>query len=50
MVEMDHQKSAAKTLLSKMGLDTFVLFNTFIAGLHHFLSLHFTVLINFDEY
>ncbi len=27
MVELDHQRSAAKTLVNKMGLDTFVLFN-----------------------
>ncbi len=50
MVELDHQRSAAKTLVNKMGLDTFVLFNIFIAGLRHILSLHFTVLIHFDEY
>ncbi len=29
MVELDHQRSAAKTLVNKMGLDTFVLFNIF---------------------
>ncbi len=29
MVELDHQRSAAKTLVNKMGLDTFVLFNRF---------------------
>ncbi len=29
MVELDHQRSAAKTLVDKMGLDTFVLFNIF---------------------
>ncbi len=29
MVELDHQRSAAKTLFDKMGLDTFVLFNIF---------------------
>ncbi len=51
MVELDHQRSAAKTLVNKMGLDTFVLFTyLIIAGLHHILSLHFTVLIHFDEY
>ncbi len=27
MIELDHQRSAAKTLVNKMGLDTFVLFN-----------------------
>ncbi len=27
VVELDHQRSAAKTLVNKMGLDTFVLFN-----------------------
>ncbi len=44
MVELDHQRSAAKTSVDKTGLDTFVLFNIIIAG------LHVTVLINFDEY
>ncbi len=29
MVEMDHQRSAAKTMVNKMRLDTFVLFNIF---------------------
>ncbi len=29
LVELDHQRSAAKTLVNKMGLDTFVLFNIF---------------------
>ncbi len=29
MVELDHQKSAAKTSVNKTGLDTFVLFNIF---------------------
>ncbi len=29
MIELDHQRSAAKTLVNKMGLDTFVLFNIF---------------------
>ncbi len=29
MVELDHQRSEAKTLVNKMGLDTFVLFNIF---------------------
>ncbi len=29
MVELDHQRSAAKTLVNKMGLDTLVLFNIF---------------------
>ncbi len=27
MVELNHQSSAANTLVNKMGLDTFVLFN-----------------------
>ncbi len=27
MVELDHQRPTAKTLVNKMGLDTFVLFN-----------------------
>ncbi len=27
MIELDHQRSAEKTLVNKMGLDTFVLFN-----------------------
>ncbi len=52
MVELDQQRSAAKTLVNKMGLDTFVLYNIIliIAGLRHILSLYFTVLIHFDEY
>ncbi len=29
MIELDHQRSAAKTLVNKMGLDTFALFNIF---------------------
>ncbi len=29
MAELDYQRSAAKTLVNKIGLDTFVLFNTF---------------------
>ncbi len=29
MVELDHQRSVAKTLVNKMGLDQFVLFNIF---------------------
>ncbi len=29
MVELDHQRSAANTLVNKMGLDTLVLFNIF---------------------
>ncbi len=33
MVELDHQKSAANTLVNKMGLDAFVLFNTIILNL-----------------
>ncbi len=29
MVELDHQRSAAKTLVNEMGLDAFMLFNIF---------------------
>ncbi len=29
MVEVDHQRSASNTLVNKMGLDTFLLFNVF---------------------
>ncbi len=51
MAELDHQSSAAKTLVNNMGLDTFVyLTYLIIAGLRHILSLHFTILIHFDEY
>ncbi len=51
MIELDHQRSAAKTLVNKMGLDTLCcLTYLIIAGLRHILSLHFTVLIHFDEY
>ncbi len=49
MFELDHQRSAANTLVNKMRLDIFVSFNIIIAGLRHILSLHFTVLIHFDE-
>ncbi len=41
--------SAAKTLVNKTVLDTFVLY-LIIAGLCHILILHFTALIHFDEY
>ncbi len=50
MVELDHQRSAANTLVNKMGLDLCCLTYLIIAGLRHILSLHFTVLINLDEY
>ncbi len=51
MVELDHQRSAANTLVNKIRLDMLCcLTYLIIAGLRHFLSLHFTVLINFDEY
>ncbi len=51
MIELDHQRSAAKTLVNKMGLDTFVLFNIFnYCRFVYILCLHFTVLIHFDEY
>ncbi len=39
LVELNHQRSAAKTLVDKMGLDTFVLC-LIIAGLRHFLSFN----------
>ncbi len=39
MVELDDRWSAAKTLANKMQLKIFVLFNIYIAGLHHILSL-----------
>ncbi len=45
MVELDHERSAANTLVNKIRLDIFVLFNLIIAGSLHILSLHFTVLI-----
>ncbi len=51
MVELDHQRSAANTSVNKMRLDIFVLFNMFnYCRFRHILSLHFTVLIHFDEY
>ncbi len=50
MVELDHQRSAANTLVNKMRLDIFVLYNIFNYCIRHILSLHFTVLIHFDEY
>ncbi len=44
MVELDHQRSEAKTLVDKMGLDTFVSFNRFhyCRFVCHILRLHFT--------
>ncbi len=51
MVELDHQMSAANTLVNKMRLDILVLFNIFnFCSLRHILSLHFIVLIHFYEY
>ncbi len=51
MVELDHQRSSANALVNKMRLDIFVLFNMFnYCRFASCLSLHFTVLINFDEY
>ncbi len=49
MAELDHQRSAANTLVNKMGIDICVVEHLIITGLHHILSLHFTVLIHFDE-
>ncbi len=49
MDERDHKMSAAKTLVNKTVLDTFVLY-LIIAGLCHILILYFTALIHFDEY
>ncbi len=49
MVELDHQRSSAKTLVNKMRLDIFVLFNIF-NYCRFALCLHFMVLIHFDEY
>ncbi len=49
--ELDHQMSAANTLVNKNGIRYWCcLTYLIIAGLRHILSLHFTVLINFDEY
>ncbi len=51
MVELDHQRSASNTLVNQMRLDgLFNIFTVIISGLRHILSLHFTVLIHFDEY
>ncbi len=47
ITELDHQRSAAKTSVNKMRCCLTYLIN---AGLRHILSLHFTVLIIFDEY
>ncbi len=53
MVELDHQRLAAKTSVNKMGLDPFVLFNIFkycmFASYSEF-AFHFIFLFNFDEY
>ncbi len=48
MVELDHQRSAAKTSVNKLELDKFVLFN--IINYCRFASYSDFVLINFDEY
>ncbi len=51
MIGLDNRRSAAKTLVNKMGLNTvhkgYFCYLTYliIAGLHHILSLHFTVFI-----
>jgi len=52
MIELDSQRSAANTFFYKMSLDIYLCCLTYliIAGLRHILSLHFTVLIHFDEY
>ncbi len=51
MVELDHQRSVANTLVNKMRLETFVLTYLIIAGLRQMsMSLQFNVLIHFDEY
>ncbi len=51
MVELDHQRSASKTLFKKRDyIHLCCLAYLIIAGLRHILSLHFTVLIHFDEY
>ncbi len=51
MVELDHQRSAAKTLVNKMRLDTFVLFNIFkYCRFASYSEFAFNVLIHFDEY
>ncbi len=43
--------SAAKTSVNKWdSIHLCCLTYLIIAGLHHILSLHFTVLIHFDEY
>ncbi len=45
-----YQRSAAKTLVNKMGLDIFVLFNIFnYSRFGHILSLHFTILMNTES-
>jgi len=48
MVELDHERSGAKTLVNKVRLNResiFLLFNIF-----NILSLLFTVFIHFEEY
>ncbi len=51
MVELDHQRSAANTLVNKMRLDIFVLFNIFnYCRFASYSEFNFTVLIHFDEY
>ncbi len=69
IVELDHWRLVAKTVINKMGLNSQVtiiwialltmqiheeylcyLICLIIASLRHILSLHFTVLIQFEEY
>ncbi len=50
MVELDHKRSAAKTLFDKMELDPFMLFNIFNYCRFATYSEFAFHLINFDEY
>ncbi len=52
MAELDHQRSAANTLVNKIGLDTFVLFNIFnyyrFASYSDF-AFHYFILMNTES-
>ncbi len=51
MVELDHQRSAAKTLVHKIRLYIFLLFNIFnYCRFASYFEFAFHVLIHFDEY
>ncbi len=50
MIESDHQRSAAKTLVNTMALNKgYLCYLKCIAGLSHILNVHFSVLIHLSD-